>query len=128
LDESNVLTAPSRESAALLSALALSAFILTKAGSPCTVRRAGELALLRDEREQRAEAINCIHSIGSHGPKSDDKYWMRARNEILWLRDWGAEEDATSPSSLTGNGVFGQVTKEFLETEILKALLANSRR
>ncbi|AEO56288.1 hypothetical protein MYCTH_2301035 [Thermothelomyces thermophilus ATCC 42464] len=125
LSPSNPLTSPTDSSLAFLQALALSAHILTKAGCPCTIRRAGELALLRDEREQKAEAGKLIYAISSTGPKTDDRFWIKARNEILWLRDWGAE-DGWSPEE-AACGVFGQVKKDFLEVEILKALLSNTR-
>ena len=128
LDDSNLLTKPKGSSIELLQALALRAYLLTRAGSACTVRRAGELALLQDEREQKEEAVKMIRTINNNGPKSDDKYWIRARNEVLWLRDWGAEEYLTSAAPKQCNGVFGQVSKEFLEVEILKALLANTRK
>ncbi|OTA52066.1 secretory pathway Sec39 [Hypoxylon sp. EC38] len=126
LAESNSLTTPNETSTQLLHILTLSAFILTKAGVPCPVRRVGELAFLQDEREQKAEATKFIHSLNNNGPKSDDKYWIRARNELLWLRDWGAEEVQGSPGVRT-HGIFGQLKKEFLEIECLKAFLNNTR-
>ncbi|KAJ2980708.1 hypothetical protein NUW58_g6875 [Xylaria curta] len=126
LEESNYLTTPNRTATHLLHVLTLSAFILTKAGAPCSVRRAGELAFLQDEREQKAEAIRLIHSLGTNGPKNDDKYWIRARNEILWLRDWGAEE-AFGSSDIRVHGIFGRLKRDFLEVECLKAFLANTR-
>ncbi len=127
LSESNLLTAPESATVDVLRVIILSAFLLTKGGVPCTVRRAGELVLLQDEREQMAEATKLINAISNNGPKSDDKYWIKARNEILWLRDWGEEETASS-SHPQGNGVFGKLKKEFLEVEIVKALLANTRK
>ncbi|KAI1097053.1 secretory pathway Sec39 [Rostrohypoxylon terebratum] len=126
LDESNTLTAPSETSTQLLHMLILSAFILSKGGVPCSIRRAGELAFLQDQREQKAEATKFIHSLSNNGPKSDDKYWIRARNELLWLRDWGAEEFRGSDDART-HGVFGQLKREFLETECLKTFLSNTR-
>ncbi|KAL2151908.1 hypothetical protein VTH82DRAFT_5092 [Thermothelomyces myriococcoides] len=125
LSPSNPLTSPTDSSLAFLQALVLSAHILTKAGCPCTIRRAGELALLRDEREQKAEAAKLIHAISNNGPNTDDTFWIKTRNEILWLRDWGAEDGWSLEES--ARGVFGQVKKEFLEIEILKALLSNAR-
>jgi hypothetical protein len=126
LNASNYLTTPNRTSLRLLHVLTLSAFILTKAGAPCSVRRAGELAFLQDEREQKGEAIRLIRSFSMHGPKNDDKYWIRARNELLWLRDWGAEEVTGSPDAKI-HGVLGRLKKDFLEVECLKAFLANTR-
>ncbi|KLU88774.1 hypothetical protein MAPG_07758 [Magnaporthiopsis poae ATCC 64411] len=128
LDNANPLTTPSSAATRLLHAVSLSAFIMTRAGAPCTVRRAAELCLLQNERDQKAEAVKLLHAVASNGPKTDDKYWMRARNEIMWLRDWGAEEnDETTALPGSGRGVFGQVKKEFIEVEILKALLNNNR-
>ncbi|AEO62732.1 uncharacterized protein THITE_2107235 [Thermothielavioides terrestris NRRL 8126] len=122
---SNILTTPTDASVAFLQALALSAHILTRVGCPCTLRRAGELALLQDEREQKAEATKLIHILSNNGPKTDDKFWVKARNEILWLRDWGAEDGWSTDA--VPRGVFSQVKRDFLELEILKALLSNTR-
>lgn len=84
--------------------------------------------MLQDEREQKSEALKVIRAIGNNGPKTDDKYWIRVRNEILWLRDFGAEEDSDASPSQRYNGVFGQLKKEFLEVEILNALLTNTSK
>ena len=127
LEETNSLTAPNEMTTRLLHTLTLSAFVLTKGGAPCTIRRAGELAFLQDEREQKAEATRFILALGNKGPKTDDKYWIRARNELLWLRDWGAEEGWGDVGQRT-QGVFGQLNKEFLEVECVKAFLANTRK
>lgn len=127
LDESNVLTKPSKLATTLLSALVVSAFVSTRAGSAITVRRAGELALLQDEREQKTEFLKLIHTISERGPNSDDKFWIKARNEILWLRDWGAEEESLPGEEVYCSGIFGRLKREFVEVEMLKALLAHTR-
>lgn len=124
LSNSNPLTSPTNAPTTFIQALVLSAHILTTAGCACTARKAGELALLQDEREQKAQAIKLIHTIGNNGPKTDDKFWIRARHEILWLRDWGAEEAAWAET--VPSGIFSQLKREFLEVEILKALLSNT--
>ncbi|KAK0661182.1 Sec39 domain-containing protein [Cercophora samala] len=124
LASSNILTVPDNSAVAFLEALILSAHLLTQAGHPCTIRRAGELALLQDERDQKEQATKLINHLSHNGPKTDDKFWMRARNEILWLRDWGAEEVSLDA---TPKGVFSKLKKEFLEVEVLKALLSNTR-
>lgn len=126
LQNSNRLTATTPAAIKLLQALILSAFILTIAGSPTTVRKAAELALLQDERDQKAEAVKLIHTLSNNGPNNNDKYWIKARNEILWLRDWGSEEDGLSAAQAV-KGVFGELTRECIEVEVLKALLANNR-
>lgn len=127
LDESNILTKPSKLATTLLSALVVSAFLATRAGSSITVRKAGELALLQDEREQKTEFLNLIHTISERGPNSDDRFWIKARNELLWLRDWGAEEESSPGEEMYYCGIFGRLKREFVEVEILKALLAHTR-
>ncbi|KAM7198075.1 protein transport protein sec39 [Naviculisporaceae sp. PSN 640] len=126
LDSSNILTSPSPSPVVFLQAVILSAFILTRSGCPISVRRAGDLALFQDEREQKSEASKLIHGIVNNNHKTDDRFWIKVRNEVLWLRDWGMEDESVSPDT-PGRGVFGQVKREFLEVEILKAFLANNR-
>lgn len=130
--ETNPLTTPRADAVRLAHALVLSAFLLTRAGCPCTVRRAAELVFLQPEREQREEAAKLLHAVAARGGAKgagDDKYWLRVRNEILWLRDWGAEEadESAGSSPRSCNGVFGQIPREFLEVEMLKAML-NAKR
>jgi hypothetical protein len=127
MGERNILTTPNSTSISLLHGILISAYLLTRAGVQCTIRRAGELVLLQDEREQTFEFERLIHKLGN-GPKGDDKYWTRVRNELLWLRDWGEDELSGGTEGSQGRGVFGKVRKDFLETEMLKALLANTRK
>lgn len=127
LDDDNVLTKPAELAVALVSALIVSAFLSTRAGSAITVRKAGELAMLQDEREQKAEFLKLIHTISERGASSDDKFWIKARNEILWLRDWGAEEEEAPKEDQHYCGIFGRLDKDLIEVEMLKALLAHSR-
>lgn len=127
LEEENVLTSFKPESIRLLHTLLISAFLLTRQGVKCNVRRAGELALLQHEAEQKAEFTDLMTAI-RNGPKGDDKYWIKTRNEILWLHGWGLDEDSEDTASVYGKGVLGSLKKEFIETEILKALLANTRK
>lgn len=125
MEEQNALTTPNAESIIFLHGLLVSAYLLSRAGVRCTIRKTGELVLLQDESDQMTEFVKFIHKI-NNGPRGDDKYWIRIRNEILWLRNWGAEEAAMNSENPNGRGVFGKVKRDFLEKEILKALLANT--
>jgi hypothetical protein len=125
LSENNILTSPTTESIKLLHALLISAFLCTKLHLPITIKQAGDFVFLQDEHEQRAAFTKLMSKI-AHGPK-DDKYWVKTRNEMLWLRDWGAEELEEGPGAVHGRGILGCLPKELIEREILKALLANTR-
>ena len=126
LEEENVLTAPNESSLKLLHALLVSAFLIRRAGLRISIRRVGLLVLLKDERDQKYEFEQLVQAIISKGPQSDDRYWVRARNELLWLRNWGAEESAEGVSS--GKGVFGKLSKESIEVALLRGLLSNNRK
>ncbi|TVY80519.1 Protein transport protein sec39 [Lachnellula suecica] len=93
-----------------------------------TLRRAGELVLLQHEWEQEQELSRIMMCV-DNGPKEDDKFWVRLRNEILWLRSWGAEElsEGADVNATSGRGIFGKLSKDFVEAEILQKLLKNDR-
>lgn len=126
LEDRNLLTNPEEGSIIFIHALLISSFLLIRAGHTTTLRRAGELVLLHDEREQRTEFMRLMAAVGN-GPKGDDKYWAKARNEILWLRNWGAEGLGEGATDVHGSGVFGRLSREFIEAEILKTLVSNTR-
>ncbi|PQE13216.1 secretory pathway Sec39 protein [Rutstroemia sp. NJR-2017a BBW] len=126
LEENNALTTPKEQAIHLLRALLISAFILTRAGESCTIRRAGELSLLQDEHEQKTVFIRLMAAYGN-GRQTDDRYYTKMRNEILWLRDWGADELGEGTSASHGRGIFGRLPKDFVEAEILKLFLTNTR-
>lgn len=131
VEERNVLTQPTKQATSLLYALTLSAYLLTRADCRCSVKRAGDLALLQNKVEQKAELQRFINAA-SQVSKADDKYWIRIRNEILWLHDWTSEAVAPPETEKSGaengNGIFGSLRKEQLEIEILKTLLSNGRK
>ncbi|SPN98840.1 uncharacterized protein DNG_01881 [Cephalotrichum gorgonifer] len=126
LENSNPLTSPDENSVRLLAALITSAVILDKLGISCSIRRAGDLLLLRDAREQKSEALKFIHAVAARGPKNDDAYWVSARRDLLWLWSW-EPFDSTTKLGKTGNGIFGAVDRQLLEAEFLRELLTATR-
>jgi len=126
LEDDNVLTTPTEESLRLLHALLVSSYLFTKEGTGITIKRAAELVLLQQDFEQREEFKRLLLVHNSRGLKGDDRYWTRTRKEILWLRNWGAEE-LPGNVAINGRGVFGRLSKEEIETSLLKTLLANNR-
>lgn len=128
MNESNVLTKPSNESVQLAHALATSALIFVKAGIEINVRAVGELVFLQSKTEQAAELAKFI-ARASNQQRQDEKTWLRARNEIVWLHNWGSEELQKPEIPLAyGRGPLGQLETEDLEKAILQAVLSNSRK
>ena len=126
LEYSNPLTNPDQRSVRLLGALITSSFILSKAGIPCSIRRAGDLLFLHDARDQKSEASKFIHAVASHGPKGDNTYWVHVRRDLLWLWSWEPFESMPT-SKRIGNGIFGAVDRQFIETELLREILSATR-
>lgn len=124
LNERNPLTSPSSQATHLLHGLMVSACLLSQRGIPYTVKKAGDLLFIQDEREQKSQASQLILELTSKISNKDDDAWVKARREILWLRSWGLHPN----DSRNACGVFGRLSKDFLEAEILKALLSNGRK
>jgi hypothetical protein len=124
LEPSNPLTEPSLATTDFLSAIVLSAFILTRLGIPSSVRKVSNLALLQDRREQKNELTKLIRHILNQAPRGDDQYWIQARLQILWLRNWGADQSHTDANV---RGIFGKIPREEVEVELLKSMLSNMR-
>ncbi|KAF4469310.1 transport sec39 [Fusarium albosuccineum] len=125
LQASNPLTTPKEESIDLLATLIQSAFLLTRSGVPCTIRRAGDLVFIRDLREQKSELGRLVRTLSARAPKNDDEFWIQARKEILWLHNWGNEPGSVQDGFI--QGIFSDCSTEFVETELLKALLSSGR-
>ncbi|KAL7930555.1 Sec39 domain-containing protein [Trichoderma chlorosporum] len=126
LEEKNPLTSPTEGATTLLIALILSAFICTSLGVPCSVRKAGDLAFIQDQREQKGEIAKLIRSATTQVQGDEDRYWSQVRDRLLWLNNWGSDGDQSYESKAI-RGIIGAVPKDFIETEVLKALLSNSR-
>jgi hypothetical protein len=126
LEEKNPLTSPTEAAMTLLLALIMSASICTGLGVPYSVRKAGDLAFIQDQREQKGEIAKLIRNASTQVQGDEDRYWSQVRDKLLWLNSWGINRDQSTNSEAI-RGIVGAVSTEFIETEILKALLSNSR-
>ncbi|UKZ57982.1 hypothetical protein TrVGV298_011843 [Trichoderma virens] len=107
LEEKNPLTSPHRGSNDFINSVDSECLYLT------SVSKKGEIAKL-------------IRSAATKVHGDEDTYWSQIRDRLLWLNNWGYDGDQSTNSEAI-RGIIGAVPKEFIETEILKALLSNSR-
>ncbi|KAI9775223.1 MAG: hypothetical protein M1839_001341 [Geoglossum umbratile] len=123
----NPVTTPTEGLLSLLNVLTLSASILGKLGHGLPLARVAELYLFGTEGDQKGVLQRVLHSV-SGGPKRDEKAWRRLRREIMWLWGWGADSPGAGNSEpMRALGVLGRVGYDVLETEMLKALLSDTR-
>lgn len=119
LRESNPLTHPSPSSVSFVSALLLSMRILQGFGHPIPCRAAANICLHSTEDAQLLEFKGVIASIVKQTKVSQD--WQETRDQLLWLRDWGADKQTDGCGEF--HGLFWRLPQEAVDAEILKALL-----
>lgn len=118
LSPSNTLTLPSAFSVSFLSAIICSLQTLDELGHPIPCRTATNICLHSSEDMQITDLRNVVTSVARHS--RSDRDWPRIRQQLLWLRDWQSYESDSHPEY---HGLFWRVSRETIETEILKALL-----
>ncbi|KAJ5157328.1 uncharacterized protein N7482_008428 [Penicillium canariense] len=122
LAHENPLTQPSPSSIAFLSALLLSLRILTQLGHLLPCRSAANICLHSSDEIQSAELKSVVSSAIKQQQSKQD--WQLVRHQLLWLRDWQADHlDNGWDEPSTHHGLFWRISRDTVETEILKALL-----
>jgi hypothetical protein len=123
LAHANPLTKPSPSSISFVSALLLSLRILTQLGHLLPCRAAANLCLHSNEEMQLAELKSVVSSAVKQ--QRSRQNWELVRVQLLWLRDWQADHsDNGWDEPSTHHGPFWRISRETVETEILKALLS----
>jgi hypothetical protein len=122
LAQDNPLTQPSPSSVSFLSAVLLSLRILTDLGHLVPCRLVANICLHSTEEMQMVELSNLVASIVKQSRSQEE--WHEVRQSLLWLRDWQAEHsDNGWDEPSTHHGLFWRISRDRIETEILKALL-----
>ncbi|KAJ5106655.1 hypothetical protein N7456_003330 [Penicillium angulare] len=118
----NPLTAPSPSSISFASALLLSLRILTDLGHVIPCRALANMCLHSSKEIQMADLQSVVTSTVKQPRSSND--WQAVRQNLLWLRDWQTEDsDNGWEGPSTHQGLFWQLPRDTVETEILKALI-----
>jgi hypothetical protein len=118
---SNPLTHPSASSISFLSAILLSLQVLHELGVSMPCRQAANLCLHSDEDMQLAELHSTVSSIARQAAPGRD--WKKVREQLLWLRDWQGKQSEQKVDRPPCHGLFWKVSRDTVETEVLKALL-----
>ncbi|KAJ9198382.1 hypothetical protein DTO164E3_5215 [Paecilomyces variotii] len=123
LVRSNPLTLPTPESVAFINALLISLRTLDELGRQMPCRSAANICLHSNDESQLLELRGLVETIAKHARPG--RSWVNVRQQVLWLRDWRAPDDAPfDGSGQAHHGLFWRVSRAAAETEILKAMLA----
>ncbi|MCJ1248589.1 hypothetical protein MMC30_005807 [Trapelia coarctata] len=118
------------ESSIELASLALrSSRILQTLGYPQSTKASLTIAVFGTALDQKDLLRKTMYAFReTKGHSKDDEAWEKFRHELLWLRDWGNSNKVHTKDLETRYlGVFCQIDWVELETDILRALLTESR-
>lgn len=121
---------PTHHTVHFVHALLTSTYLLLRSTetSP-TIEQTAQLLVLDDPFRQKALLMEFLNGIVTSG--GDDKLWLRRRNEILWLHDWGLQphlEPASESANHKGRGPFGLLPLAELHQQFLRTLIYTSRK
>ncbi|KFY96519.1 hypothetical protein V498_02640 [Pseudogymnoascus sp. VKM F-4517 (FW-2822)] len=119
-------SAPTQAAVDLLQALITSSYLLLKAGAHTSIEKTGSMLYNQPESYQHTVLKEYLNKLGGSAG-ADDKLWVSARKEVLWLHDWGKPPSVEGATTQRGRGVLGQIHRDTVEREILTALLTHGR-
>ena len=120
-------SAPTQAAVDLLQALITSSYLLLKAGAHTSIEKTGSMLYNQPESYQHTVLKEYLNKLGGSAG-ADDKLWISARKEVLWLHDWGKPPFLEGATAQKGRGVLGQIRRDTVEREILTALLTHGRK
>lgn len=126
-NEEHTFSDPAQVAVDMLQAVLTSSYLLLKSGTQITIERTGSMLLHQSEGYQYDVLQTYLNNTASTAG-ADDKLWIRARNEILWLHDWGMNPASEGATTQKGRGVLGQLDRNLVEKTILNALLSHTRK
>lgn len=121
---------PTHHTVHFVHALLTSTYLLLRSTTtPPAIEQTAQLLILDDARRQWTLLSEFLSNTAAAG--GDDKLWLRRRNEILWLHDWGLQphlESASESATHKGRGPFGLISLTEIHKQILQTLISTSRK
>lgn len=115
----NPLTKPDGNAVRLLDLVLFSTHLLSSLEHPMPIREVTRMYLRGDSAEETSLLQKIVHAL-SAGSKKDSERWKTIRSKLLWLWNWGTPQTV---GDRYAQGIFGNIDKKTIETEILKGLL-----
>ncbi|RMZ09782.1 hypothetical protein D0860_04101 [Hortaea werneckii] len=118
------LTTPRFETYMLLQMMVYTAYQFSGLGHPISLVSVAKLHFYANAEEQLAVLTRILRGLSKSGARKDDAQWTSDRAKLMWLWNWGIDND--DPNAKTGAGVLGKIDKEDFEEEMLKVFVETS--
>ncbi|KXT07313.1 hypothetical protein AC578_440, partial [Pseudocercospora eumusae] len=117
------LTTPKLATYMLLQMMVYSAYQFAGLGYPFSIVNVAKLHFYATSEEQLDVLHKILRGLVKPGERRDDTQWLADRAKLLWLWNWGIEQDPDHPGE--GPGTLGKIRKEDFEQEMLKVFTRN---
>ncbi|KXT11892.1 hypothetical protein AC579_10498 [Pseudocercospora musae] len=117
------LTTPKLATYMLLQMMVYSAYQFAGLGYPFSLVNVAKLHFYATSEEQLDVLLKILRGLVKPGERRDDTQWLADRAKLLWLWNWGIEQDPDHPGE--GPGILGKIRKEEFEQEMLKVFTRN---
>ncbi|RMY91109.1 hypothetical protein D0861_03263 [Hortaea werneckii] len=118
------LTTPRFETYMLLQMMVYTAYQFSGLGHPISLVSVAKLHFYANAEEQLAALTRILRGLSKSGARKDDAQWTSDRAKLMWLWNWGIDND--DPNAKNGAGVLGKIDKEDFEEEMLKVFVETS--
>jgi protein transport protein SEC39 len=120
------LTTPRFETYMLLQMMVYSAYQFSGLGYPISLGSVAKLHFTSSVNEQLAVLKKILRHVSNGGSRKDESRWTGDRAKLMWLWNWGIDED--DEQATTGPGVLGRIPRQTFEEEMLKCFIESSCR
>lgn len=124
LSPEHPLTTPRFETYMLLQMILYSAYQLAGLGHAISMVNVAKLHFYASADEQLALLQRILRHLTKTGARKEDTQWVSDRAKLLWLWNWGIDQDDDGATS--GAGVLGKVSRQAFEEEMLKCFTETS--
>ncbi|KAF2772970.1 secretory pathway Sec39 [Teratosphaeria nubilosa] len=119
LEPEHPLTTPRLETYMLLQMIVYSAYQLSGLGHPVSLVNVAKLQFYANADEQLEVLRKILRLLAGSGAKRDETQWSSDRAKLMWLWNWGIDQEGESVDE--GPGVLGKIRREGFEEEMLRA-------
>ncbi|EMD00604.1 hypothetical protein BAUCODRAFT_99957 [Baudoinia panamericana UAMH 10762] len=125
LSPEHPLTTPRLETYMLLQMMVYSAYQLAGLGHAMSLVSVAKLQFYGNAEEQLVVLRKILHGLSRSGARKDETQWASDRAKLMWLWNWGIEQNDEG-NATSGAGVLGKIQRKLFEEEMLGCFIETS--